>query len=99
MKARMEQQPKAKKHFLDIPSAAYMAGFSSRHFRRIIEEDHIPVMRIGRKFFIVARDLEEWKATRGEQRLEEAIQQVDGWIKRNLQLSASEQSAEQAEVE
>ena len=98
MKARMEQS-KAKKNFLDIPSAAYMAGFSSRHFRRIIEEDHIPVMRIGRKFFIVARDLEEWKATRGEERLEEAIQQVDGWIKRNLQLSASEQAAKQAEVE
>ena len=98
MKARMEQS-KATKHFLDIPSAAYMAGFSSRHFRRIIEEDHIPVMRIGRKFFIVTRDLEAWKATRGEQRLDDAIQQVDGFIKRNLRLSALEQSADQPEAE
>ena len=40
-------QRKTQKQFLDIPSAAFQAGYSSRHFRRIIEEDKIPVMQIG----------------------------------------------------
>gem|GEM_PF-1475992 len=44
------QKPKM---FLDIPTAATMAGFSLRHFRRIIEEDSIPIVQIGRKFFIL----------------------------------------------
>ena len=74
-------QRKRQRNFLDIPSAALQAGYSSRHFRRIIEEDRIPVMQIGRKFFIIVRDLEAWKSTRGEARLEQAIQQLDGWIK------------------
>lgn len=52
------------KMFLDIPTAAEMAGFSLRHFRRIIEEDQIPVMQIGRKFFILGRDFSNWKATK-----------------------------------
>jgi len=72
---------KTQTSFLDIPSAAYLAGFSSRHFRKIIEEDRIPLKKIDGKFFIVARDLEEWKATRGEARLQAAIQQLDVWIK------------------
>jgi hypothetical protein len=71
---------KTNKNFLDIPSAAYQAGYSPRHFRRIIEEDRIPVMQIGRKYFIVARDLEAWISTRGEQRLDAAIQQLDKWM-------------------
>ena len=59
-------QRKTQRNFLDIPTAAYEAGYSSRHFRRIIEEDRIPVLQIGRKFFIVSRDLEAWKTTKGE---------------------------------
>ena len=70
-------QRKNQRHFLDIPSAAYLAGFSSRHFRRIIEEDRIPVKEIDGKSFIIAADLEEWKATRGDARLQAAIQQLD----------------------
>src|SRR5499426_3467773 len=80
-------QRKTQRNFLDISSAAYQAGYSPRHFRRIIEEDRIPVMQIGRKYFIVTRDLEAWKSTRGEARLQEAMKQLDGWIKdgcRNL---------------
>ena len=69
------------KKFYDIPTAAVFAGFSSRHFRRIIEEDHIPVMQIGRKQFIGARDFREWKDTRGEVRFEAALQQLDRWIR------------------
>ena len=74
-------QRKTQKQFLDIPSAAFQAGYSSRHFRRIIEEDKIPVMQIGRKLFIVARDLEAWKSTKGEARFQQAVQQLDVWIK------------------
>jgi hypothetical protein len=50
--------------FLDVPTAAEMAGFSIRHFRRIIEEDQIPIMQIGRKFFILGRDFDNWESTR-----------------------------------
>ncbi len=80
-------QRKTQRNYLDIPAAAFQAGYSPRHFRRIIEEDRIPVMQIGRKFFIVTRDLEAWKSTRGEARLEQALQQLDGWIKQNVQAS------------
>jgi hypothetical protein len=48
--------------FLDIPNAAGMAGFSVRHFRRIIEEERIRIVQIGRKFFILGADFERWKA-------------------------------------
>ena len=85
-------QRKTRRNFLDIPSAAFQAGYSPRHFRRIIEEDRIPVMQIGRKFFIVTRDLEAWKSTRGEARLQQAIQQVDGWIKQNVKNNLAEQA-------
>ena len=55
------------KMFLDVPTAAEMAGFSIRHFRRIIEEDRIPIMQIGRKFFILSRDFNSWEtAKRGK---------------------------------
>jgi hypothetical protein len=84
LKTTVDEQ-KPQRNFLDIPSAAYAAGYSSRHFRRIIEEDRIPVMQIGRKCFIIARDLEAWKETRGEARLDQTIQQLDGWIKQSLQ--------------
>jgi len=53
-------QPRTKM-FLDIPTAAEMAGFSIRHFRRIIEEDNIPIVQIGRKFFILGRDFTNWE--------------------------------------
>jgi hypothetical protein len=55
--------------FLDVPTAARMAGFSIRHFRRIIEEDEIPIMQIGRKFFIVAANFETWRQTQGLKRV------------------------------
>jgi excisionase family DNA binding protein len=51
-----------KRTFLDIPNAAEMAGFSVRHFRRIIEDEQIRIVQIGRKFFILASDFERWKA-------------------------------------
>ena len=64
---------KMQKRFWDIPSAATQAGYSSRHFRRIIEEAGIPVMQIGRKFFILGRDLENWLSTQGTAKLQDAI--------------------------
>jgi hypothetical protein len=56
-------QPRTKM-FLDIPTAAEMAGFSLRHFRRIIEEDSIPIVQIGRKFFILGRDFTTWQSSK-----------------------------------
>jgi hypothetical protein len=60
-------QPRTKM-FLDIPTAAEMAGFSIRHFRRIIEEDRIPIVQIGRKFFILGRDFTNWEASKKTKR-------------------------------
>jgi len=56
--------PTRTKMFLDIPTAAELAGFSIRHFRRIIEEDRIPIVQIGRKFFILGRDFNNWESTK-----------------------------------
>ncbi len=53
-----------KRTFLDIPNAAGLAGFSVRHFRRIIEEERIRIVQIGRKFFILGADFERWQATK-----------------------------------
>ncbi len=59
--------------FLDVSSAARLAGFSIRHFRRIIEEDEIPIMQIGRKFFIVAANFEAWKSKQGQKRIGDRV--------------------------
>ena len=56
--------PARTKMFLDIPTAAELAGFSIRHFRRIIEEERIRIVQIGRKFFILGADFERWQATK-----------------------------------
>lgn len=53
-----------KRTFLDIPNAAELAGFSVRHFRRIIEDERIRIVQIGRKFFILGSDFERWQATK-----------------------------------
>ena len=50
------------KTFLTIPEAAERAGFSARHFRRIIENARIPVIQIRQKFFILDRDFQSWKS-------------------------------------
>ena len=57
-----DTKPQKQKMFLDIPAAADLAGFSLRHFRRIIEEDAIPIVQIGRKFFILGRDFSSWES-------------------------------------
>jgi excisionase family DNA binding protein len=53
-----------KRTFLDIPNAAELAGFSVRHFRRIIEEERIRIVQIGRKFFILGADFERWQLSK-----------------------------------
>ena len=53
-----------KRTFLDIPNAAELAGFSVRHFRRIIEEERIRIVQIGRKFFILGADFERWQSAK-----------------------------------
>ena len=53
-----------KRTFMDIANAAERAGFSVRHFRRIIENERIRIVQIGRKFFILGADFERWQATK-----------------------------------
>jgi len=60
----VDATPQKVKTFMDIPTAASLAGFSLRHFRRIIEEDAIPIVQIGRKFFILGRDFTNWEASK-----------------------------------
>jgi hypothetical protein len=84
-------QRKTQKNVLDIPSAAFQAGYSPRDFRRIIEEDHIPVKLIGQKYFITVADLEAWKSTYGEARLEECLKQLDKWLKNRKQVRCGAQ--------
>jgi hypothetical protein len=62
---------------LDIPSAALQAGYTTRDFRKIIKEDGIPMLTIGQKNFIIARDFEQWNSTHGEARFNECIKQLD----------------------
>ena len=49
----------AMKTFLTITEAAKEAGYSLRHMRRILEEEHVPVVKIGRKFFLQRSTFEE----------------------------------------
>ncbi len=80
-------QRKTQTKLVDIPSAAYQVGYSLRDFRRIIQEDRIPVVKIGRKDFITASALEHWNLTRGEARLEESIKQLDRWLQEDARRS------------
>ncbi len=61
---KTSEETTTKRMFLDIPNAAGLAGFSVRHFRRIIEEERIRIVQIGRKFFILGRDFEHWQSTK-----------------------------------
>ena len=61
---RSTEEATTKRTFLDIPNAAELAGFSVRHFRRIIEEERIRIVQIGRKFFILGADFERWQSSK-----------------------------------
>jgi hypothetical protein len=78
---------KTQTQLFDIPSAAYQAGYSVRDFRRIIKEDHIPVVKIGQKEFITASALALWNSTRREARLDECIKQLDRWLQEDARRS------------
>jgi hypothetical protein len=56
---------KTRKLFWSIPNAARRIGYSSRHFRRIIEQHHIPIIQIKGKFFILADELDKWESMHG----------------------------------
>ena len=51
------------KIFMDIPLCAEEAGLSIRHMRRLIQEDNIPVIQIGKKFFILTTEFQKWLPT------------------------------------
>ena len=56
--------PIKKKMFLDIPTAAELAGFSVKGMRIAIQNDKIPIVPIKRKFFILGRDFEIWQKSK-----------------------------------
>lgn len=56
--------PVTTKTFLDIPAAAELAGLSIRHFRRAIEEERLPTVQIGRKFFILGKEFNKFMEAR-----------------------------------
>lgn len=78
---------KEHKNFLDIATAASQAGYSPRHFRRIIEEAGIPMVQIGRKSFVVARDFQAWKLSR-DAKVGPLVQQLGRWIEEKAKDSA-----------
>ena len=59
-----------------------------------MDEDRIPVVRIGRKFFIVSSDFEKWQETRGETRLQQALDQIDKWVNESHYYAALHAQAE-----
>ena len=61
---KTSEETTTKRLFLDIPNAAGLAGFSVRHFRRIIEDERIRIVQIGRKFFILGSDFERWQSAK-----------------------------------
>lgn len=57
---QVKEPPQTKRIYLDIPNAAGVAGISVRHFRRVLEEDNVSLMRIKRKFFITGPVFNDW---------------------------------------
>ena len=52
------------KLMLSMTNAAKACGMSIRHFRRMYTEKNGKFFQIGRSFFILTKDLEEWKTAR-----------------------------------
>lgn len=46
------------KIFTDIPKAARFKGISVRHFRRLLEDENVPIIEINRKYFLLIKDIE-----------------------------------------
>ena len=50
--------------FLAVQTASEIAGFSVRHFERILKEDGVRILWIGRKRYILGKDFERWQSTK-----------------------------------
>lgn len=68
-RGQMEKKSTFHPYFLmNVEKAAKLAGYSIRQFRRVMDEDRIPVVIFpggqgGEKFFIMTRDMEAWMAS------------------------------------
>ena len=49
--------------FINVVDAAKLAGYSTRHFRRLAEEEHLKFIQIGRKLWLLRVELEAWIAS------------------------------------
>lgn len=47
--------------WMDLQTAAEEMGISLRQFRRIAEEENLPIIQINRKLFILRKNFEEWQ--------------------------------------
>jgi hypothetical protein len=67
----MNQSPNlpSQKMFLEMSAAAAAAGFSLRHFRRILQHTGIRRIKIGRRFFVIVEDLQRWKDAQRSSRI------------------------------
>jgi excisionase family DNA binding protein len=64
--------------FLGLETAAELVGVTTRHFRRIVEEDGIRTIQIGRKCFILGTDFSDWARSRNLQDLTERVRAQSG---------------------
>lgn len=49
--------------FMDIPRCAAESGYSLRHFRRLIDDQKIPIVQIRHKFMLLRKDFEAFMAS------------------------------------
>ena len=47
---------------LSVPEAARACGISERHFRVLISQGDVPIVRVGRRVLVVRTQLAEWLA-------------------------------------
>lgn len=67
--SKCSSEPKPKpRTFIDFVDAAKIAGYSTRHFRRFVDDGEIKYTQIGRKFWVLTADLDQWLATHGAKR-------------------------------
>jgi len=52
------------KTYLDLRHAAELAELSVKQFMRYVEKDHIPLIDMRGKFFILGRDFNQWQEER-----------------------------------
>jgi hypothetical protein len=61
----MERAGWQKTTFVELRTAAEIAGVSTRHYRRIVASESIQVIRLGRKAVLLTEDVQKLEQRRG----------------------------------